>query len=76
MNMIDTKKIKDRNTTEDFTEAKKCSHFLYDENGGPATWHCCFCDAVPRQRGIPAYCNLVWHEKCILGVTDDATING
>lgn len=65
MEMINIKRIRDKNTAKDFVEAKKCDDFLYDENGGPATWHRCFCNAVPRRRGIPESCNLVWRGSCI-----------
>lgn len=65
MKSINVREINDKNTAKDFAEAKKCKDFLYDCGGGPATWHCCFCDAVPRQRDVPQYCNLVWRGKCI-----------
>ncbi len=65
MNKINVKEIENRNTVEDFAQAKRCDNFLYNKNGGPATWHRCFCDAVPRRRSIPESCSLVWHGQCI-----------
>ena len=65
MKAINVREIHDKNTAEDFAEAKKCDDFLYDKDGGPATWHRCFCGAMPGQRGIPEHCNLVWRGQCI-----------
>ena len=71
MKRINVREINDKNTAEDFVEAKQCDNFLYDDNGGPSTWHRCFCDAVPRRRNVPEHCNLVWRGKCVKNNGDE-----
>lgn len=65
MNKIDIRAIQNGITSEDFIEAKKCPHLLYDKNYGAALWHKCFCNFTPKDRGMPQSCNLVWRGECI-----------
>lgn len=39
---------------------KSCPAFKRDPDGGPATWHQCFCLA---QEKPDAHCTCVWHKK-------------
>jgi len=64
MKEINIREIEEGITSEDFDEAKKCEHLLYDESNGSALWHKCFCDFAPKDRNMPQHCNLVWRGSC------------
>jgi len=65
MKKVNTREIQEGITSKDFIKAKKCEFLLYDENGGPALWHRCFCDYATKDRNMPQPCNLVWRGNCV-----------
>jgi len=59
----DTKLHYDLKEKANLERAKDCPSLLYDENGGPALWHKCFCEKMPDGYEYE-HCELVWRGHC------------